>query len=308
MNWLQRFFHLAPPTPEPQPEWPPIPDDRTFSDVFEFGYCHVLALAVHELTGGWQIVHMGADGGRVGSHYLVRQPDGRLLDIRGARTEDEVRAQWDQDGPRSVLNDRAPEDIISLVIQGDMEDPAPIWDLAQHVARTLVPEHAHTGGGWVYQQPRITGGYDFDVTFPGNPDCDRRLYGLDTLLDFLRSWRRIGHMEPGTAQVIDLNTDLVWDAAAFLDHHTRTEPIALVDPTPEDVETAVAVALNTFRLDATAAGTVVGLLVDHGDVADDAVQEWLLDRIREQLHDAGDYFTAPELVSQHLALILQGET
>lgn len=307
MSWLQRFLHLAPPAPEPQPDWPPIPDSPDFHDVagvFEFGYCHVLALALHE-QHGWQIVHLSRDRGS-GSHYLVRRDDGLLVDVRGARTDDQVRDQWDQDGPRSTLTDCTPDDVIDLVVQGDLPDPAPIWDLAQHVAHSLAGDQPQVTGGWVYQQPRITGGYDYDVTFPADPNCDQRIFGLGNLLDFLARWRRDGYMQPGMAQVIDLNTDLVWDGAAFLDHHTNTAPTAVYDPTPEDVETAVAVALNTFRLDATTAGTIVGLLVDHGDVADDATQQWLLDQIREQLHTAGDHYTEPSLVSQHLTLILHG--
>jgi hypothetical protein len=66
--------------------WPVEPGvlDERARAAFLHGQCHALALAVHEVTG-WPIV--GAEDESLDiCHFLVRVPDGRLLDITGART------------------------------------------------------------------------------------------------------------------------------------------------------------------------------------------------------------------------------
>src|SRR5438093_9317454 len=70
-----------------------VPEDfESIEDVFENSYCHSLALALHERTG-WPIV--GLYNQRLGTdHYLVRRPDGFLVDVHGARPESEVLDDW----------------------------------------------------------------------------------------------------------------------------------------------------------------------------------------------------------------------
>ncbi|MCG8920294.1 hypothetical protein L6E12_31445 [Actinokineospora sp. PR83] len=104
-------------------------------DVFDYGYCGALALALHERTG-WPIVGLrGRDG--YASHYLVRRPDGRLVDGHGARTEVAVMEQWDEGSGYFAIADYAPAYLRAEVREGDMEDPADVWPLAQAVAARL---------------------------------------------------------------------------------------------------------------------------------------------------------------------------
>lgn len=52
-------------------------------DTFQDGQCHALALALHEQTG-WPVWALRSPGAG-DQHFLVRAPDGRLVDVTGAR-------------------------------------------------------------------------------------------------------------------------------------------------------------------------------------------------------------------------------
>ncbi|GLY55197.1 hypothetical protein [Lentzea sp. NBRC 102530] len=109
----------------------------TVAEVFEYGQCHALALALHARTG-WPIV--GLHSSKLGdtSHYLVRRPDGLLVDVRGTRTEQEVLEQWDAGYPGFyTVRDYQAVHLWAEVQRDDMEDPADVWPLAQQTAARL---------------------------------------------------------------------------------------------------------------------------------------------------------------------------
>lgn len=65
---------------------------------FKFGDCDILAVALHDATG-WPIVKItdkhnvfddGEAGGGSALHYMVRHPDGGLVDVDGLHSEDEI--------------------------------------------------------------------------------------------------------------------------------------------------------------------------------------------------------------------------
>ena len=105
----------------------------TVEGVFEYGYCHALALAVHERTG-WPVVGLRARDSSESNHYLVRRPDGMLVDVRGARTEADVLQQWDGGDGYYTVREYDADFLWHEVERGDMEDPADVWQLAHHVA------------------------------------------------------------------------------------------------------------------------------------------------------------------------------
>jgi hypothetical protein len=69
----------------------------TDREQFSEGYCHELALVLHARTGWelWTCVEPGLGG----VHALVKLPDGRFLDIEGARSAAQVHEDW----PGTVL-------------------------------------------------------------------------------------------------------------------------------------------------------------------------------------------------------------
>ncbi|SFW50377.1 hypothetical protein [Amycolatopsis australiensis] len=114
---------------------PVVPEGfESVEDVFDYGYCHGLALALHEETG-WPLVQLEFDGDEL--HYLVRRPDGMLVDAHGARPEDEVRLAWSDGSAASIdrlsVRDCDAGHLWGLVRRGDMEDPNDVRDLARHV-------------------------------------------------------------------------------------------------------------------------------------------------------------------------------
>ena len=61
--------------------------DEDAEEVFSFGYCYLLALAMHEATG-WRIAvldRLEPDGSWRGVHVAVVTPDDWFVDIRGRR-------------------------------------------------------------------------------------------------------------------------------------------------------------------------------------------------------------------------------
>ena len=109
-------------------------------DVFDYGYCHALALALHEQTG-WPVVGLRCPEGYA-EHYLVRRPDGLLVDAHGARTDAAVLTQWSGDSGYYSIKDYSTQGIWYEVNRGDLENPTDVWWLAQSVASGLIkPAH-----------------------------------------------------------------------------------------------------------------------------------------------------------------------
>jgi len=64
--------------------------------VFNYGNCHSLALAINKLTG-WPLygVYRAADmEDGLPSHVAVKDPQGRLVDIEGFRSQEEFEQDW----------------------------------------------------------------------------------------------------------------------------------------------------------------------------------------------------------------------
>jgi hypothetical protein len=120
-----------------------VPDwEELFSDgigdapverLFEWGYCHALALAINEATG-WPIVGLWS-GGRHGGceHWVVQRPDGILLDVRGAWEPEEMMSRFGY-----TMDDGW--DPASLWGGSRMEDPRDVWELATVVARMILAD------------------------------------------------------------------------------------------------------------------------------------------------------------------------
>ncbi|MEU4807434.1 hypothetical protein [Actinosynnema sp. NPDC023587] len=126
--------------PTNQRSLPTLPEGYdTVQDVFDYGYCNALALALHERTG-WPILGLHARGDAHPFHYLVRRPDGLLLDAHGARTQDDVLQQWGEGAPEGyyAVQEHTQDRLWADVRRGDMEDPADVWPLAQAVTTRLV--------------------------------------------------------------------------------------------------------------------------------------------------------------------------
>jgi hypothetical protein len=111
----------------------------TAEEVWDDGYDHALALALHEQTG-WPIVGLECREGGYVDHYLVRRPDGMLVDWQGAHTEDAVLEQWAEGTDYYSIKDRTVEAIREAVDEGLDNDPADVWPLAQSVAAELTNE------------------------------------------------------------------------------------------------------------------------------------------------------------------------
>lgn len=62
---------------------------------FTEGDCHILAIEISKRTG-WPV--MSVDG----LHACVQMPDGRLLDVRGAHTPEEMAEMWSVD-PETIF-------------------------------------------------------------------------------------------------------------------------------------------------------------------------------------------------------------
>ena len=125
-------------------------------DTFQYGQCHALALALHEHTG-WPVWAMKArDGGE--THFLVRAPDGRLVDITGAHDIAAMETTWTGCTATPTTAGR----INSLIARNDMETPL------MNLARAVLPQvlvkaqgdgtspHPSTAGGSPATPPRRT--------------------------------------------------------------------------------------------------------------------------------------------------------
>jgi hypothetical protein len=62
--------------------------DANACEVYSFGQCHALALALHQETSYPIVACLSEEGNP--DHYAVQLPDGRILDIEGAKEAEEV--------------------------------------------------------------------------------------------------------------------------------------------------------------------------------------------------------------------------
>src|SRR4051794_37517203 len=53
------------------------------------GHCHSLALALHERTG-WPLIAIDHRSDGVCAHVAVQRPDGKVVDIAGAHTVEQI--------------------------------------------------------------------------------------------------------------------------------------------------------------------------------------------------------------------------
>lgn len=75
--------------------------DKTAIRAFKNGCCGGLAIALHDATG-WPIVAVGSHHGEA-LHYMARRPDGRLIDIEGAHTDDDVTLEYEIDTDDGIV-------------------------------------------------------------------------------------------------------------------------------------------------------------------------------------------------------------
>ena len=68
--------------------------DYLLDDWFNCGYCHVLALALHEITGFPMYLAVNEGQDLTFCHVLVQTPDGRFLDFNGLRYQEDILAGW----------------------------------------------------------------------------------------------------------------------------------------------------------------------------------------------------------------------
>lgn len=102
-------------------------------DAFVRDACPGLALAVHDETG-WPLIEVGhCDGLPI--RVMVRRPDGRLLDIRGAHAIDDVADEFEFDADGGVVTfTEVARDAVWACYREECGEPVPL-----EIARTFVP-------------------------------------------------------------------------------------------------------------------------------------------------------------------------
>ncbi|MEH0417830.1 ParB/Srx family N-terminal domain-containing protein [Streptomyces sp. B21-083] len=70
-------------------------------EVFTRGACAGLAVALQDATG-WPIIEIGHCDG-LPLHFMVRHPNGCLVDIRGAHSGDDVGREWEFDADNEIV-------------------------------------------------------------------------------------------------------------------------------------------------------------------------------------------------------------
>lgn len=110
----------------------------SLNERFTEGDCHVLARAIHEITG-WPMATF-ASGKYPVTHAFVAMPDGRYLDIEGVSTREELLAHWKE------------KEITHWDTVGALRAASSIWvdnptwpaseRIAQKIAKRLVEKHA----------------------------------------------------------------------------------------------------------------------------------------------------------------------
>jgi hypothetical protein len=102
-------------------------------DAFTRAACAGLAVAVHDTTS-WPIIEVGHCDG-LPLHFMVRHPHGRLVDIRGTHTDDDVRDEWKYEADDwNVTLTEAPRAAVVDCYLIDCAEPVPM-----DLVRTFVP-------------------------------------------------------------------------------------------------------------------------------------------------------------------------
>lgn len=102
-------------------------------EAFTRAACAGLAVAVHDATG-WPIIEVGHCDG-LPLHFMVRRPDGRLVDIRGAHADTDVRDEWEYEADdfTPTLAEAARDTALDCY-RVDCGEPVPM-----ELVRTFVP-------------------------------------------------------------------------------------------------------------------------------------------------------------------------
>jgi len=101
-------------------------------DAFVRDACAGLALAVHDETG-WPLIEVGHCDG-LPFHFMVRRPDGQLIDIRGANDLDDIAADYEFDADNGIVTfTEVTRDAVWACYRDDCGEPVPM-----EIARTFV--------------------------------------------------------------------------------------------------------------------------------------------------------------------------
>ena len=108
----------------------------TAVEAFTRDACAGLAIALHDTTG-WPIVEVGHCDG-LPLHFMVRHPDGRLVDVRGTHDDADVSSEWEFDADDGIvtLAEAARGDVLTCYLV-DCGEPVPM-DLARTFAPALL--------------------------------------------------------------------------------------------------------------------------------------------------------------------------
>ena len=130
--------------------WQLIPGTITLDAVEAFtrSACAGLAVALHDATG-WPIVEVGHCDG-LPLHFMVRRPNGQLVDIRGAHTDADICDEWEFDTDDGIvtLTEASRDDVLTCYLI-DCGEPVPM-DLARTFAPTVLDALNDEGhhSGW----------------------------------------------------------------------------------------------------------------------------------------------------------------
>lgn len=132
--------------------------DGEAEDYLGRGYCHWLAGAIHSMTG-WELTTVDGltpTGEWIPLHTAVRTPGGRLLDIFGEHSADEVRQRYLDNGAvdarlRDVRSEDIPRDVLT---DAEKWHGNPLWwteffshpslhPILPHYARLLLRSHGY---------------------------------------------------------------------------------------------------------------------------------------------------------------------
>lgn len=94
-------------------------------EAFSHAACAGLAVALHDATA-WPLIEVGHCDG-LPLHFMVRRPDGRLVDVRGAHTDTDIRDEYEYDADDGVvtLTAAARQDVLDCYMT-DCGEPVPM--------------------------------------------------------------------------------------------------------------------------------------------------------------------------------------
>lgn len=102
-------------------------------DAFACDACAGLALALHDETG-WPLIEVGSCDG-LPIRFMVRRPDGQLIDIRGTHDDADVASEFEFDADDGVVTfTEVTRDHVWACYRDDCGEPVPM-----EIARTFVP-------------------------------------------------------------------------------------------------------------------------------------------------------------------------